>query len=290
VCVTSVDAMVEGVHFRLGAGWSTPAEVGHRALAGALSDLAAMGAYAGEAYLMLGLPADLGQAGALELVRAARLLAEDSGTAIIGGDVVSAPALTISVTAIGWAERAEELVGRDGALSGDLIGVTGALGSAGAALAVMEGRAPRSAGGDAAIARAALPMPRLREGRALAEAGAHAMIDLSDGLAGDGAHIALASDRTLRVRLADLPLAQGVEEVSEQLAQPAWRLAAGGGEDYELCFSAPPGSRALIEQAVRACGGVEVSWVGEVVDGPGAILLLDENGETVTLDGFEHSV
>ena len=105
VCVTSLDAMVEGVHFRLEDGWATPREVGHRALAGALSDLAAMGADAGEAYLGLGLPADFGEKRALELVRAADALAVRTGTAIAGGDVVDAPVLTVSVTAVGWAER-----------------------------------------------------------------------------------------------------------------------------------------------------------------------------------------
>ncbi len=282
--------MVEGIHFRLQEGWATPSEVGHRALAGALSDLAAMGATAGEAYLLLGLPVDFGQERALELVHAAGKLAERTGTAILGGDVVGAPALTVSVTAVGWAEAVQDLVCRDGALAGDLIGVTGALGSAGAALAVMEGRAERTPAAESAIARAARPMPRLREGRALAEAGVHAMIDLSDGLASDGGHIGRASGKSLSVRLAALPLAAGVAEVSAGLKQPAWRLAVSGGEDYELCFCAPPQSRTAVEQAVAACGGVPVSWIGEVLDGPPGIVLSDERGGRVAIEGFEHVV
>jgi thiamine-monophosphate kinase len=290
VCVTSVDAMVEGVHFRLEDGCSTAAEVGHRALAGALSDLAAMGAEPGEAYLLLGLTEDFGHERALELVRAAAALARQTGTAIAGGDVVRAPALTVSFTAVGWAERSEDLVGRDGALEGDLVGVTGNLGAAGAALAVMEARATRTAATEPAIASASHPMPRLREGRALAMAGVHAMVDLSDGLAGDAAHIGRASGNSLRVRLASLPLAAGVAAVSEQLGQPPWRLAAGGGEDYELCFCAAVESRDAVERALAALGHVQVSWVGEVTSGPSGVQLIDERGETVTLDGFEHRV
>ena len=287
--MTSVDAMVEGVHFRLCEGWSTTAEVGRRALAGALSDLAAMGADPGEAYIVLGLPADFGEERALELMRAAIALAAESGTAIVGGDVVGAPALTVSVTAVGWAETEDELVGRDGALPGDLVGVTGALGGSGAGLAVMAGRVDRTPGTEAALLRARTVSPRLAEGRALAAAGVHAMIDLSDGLATDAAHIGRASGVRLRVELSALPLADGVKEVSGQLELPPWHLAASGGEDYELCFCADRADRADVEDAVHALGAVEVTWIGEVLAGPPGLTLSDERGQDIRIEGFEHS-
>jgi thiamine-monophosphate kinase len=280
--------MIEGVHFRLLDGWATPAEVGHRALAGALSDLAAMGANPGEAYLVLGLPADFGEQRALELVRAAIALAERTGTTIAGGDVVGAPVLSLSVTAVGWADREDQLVCRDGALPGDLVGVTGSLGAAGAALAVLEGRAQRTPSNESVLARARAPVPRLREGRALARAGVHAMIDLSDGLAGDAVQVGRASAVDVRVELDALPLDDGVAEVASELGVPGWQLAAAGGEDYELCFCAAVEDRLRVETAIAELATVRVSWIGEVCTGAPGATLLDLRGNAVRIEGYEH--
>jgi thiamine-monophosphate kinase len=288
VCVTSVDAMVEGVHFRLREGWASAAEVGHRAMAGALSDLAAMGAQAGEAYVVLGLPGGFGEDAALELLRAAARLAAEAGASIAGGDVTAAPVLFASVTAVGWAHSAGELVGRDGARRGDLVGVTGRLGAAGAALAVMSGRAAATAASEPALARARRPMPRLREGRGLAAAGVHAMIDLSDGLAGDAGQLGRASGVHLQIDLDALPLDDGVREVAAELGEPPWRLAVSGGEDYELCFCAAPADSARIERAVRELGAVEVSWIGAAGAGDPGATLSGERGQDARADGFEH--
>ncbi len=288
ICVTSVDAMVEGVHFRLGGEWASATEVGHRAMTGALSDLAAMGAGPGEAYLALGLPEGFGEEQALDLVRAAAALADQSGVSIAGGDVVATPVLTVTITAVGWTENTEEIVGRDGAQSGDLVGVTGRLGAPAAALAILEGRASRTAAGELVLRAARHPMPRLREGRALAVAGVHAMIDLSDGLATDAAHLGRSSDLQLHVELGRLPLQEGVEEISAELGLPSWQLAASGGEDYELCFCAAPEDRLQVEKAVADHGEVQVSWIGEVRMATPGVLLSDERGDPVRIEGYEH--
>jgi thiamine-monophosphate kinase len=293
--VVSLDTIVEGTHFRLGPGQASAAEVGHRALASALSDLAAMGAEAGEAYLALGLPRELSEHDALALVRGAAALARETGTQIAGGDVVAAPALSVSVTVVGWADREQELVGRDGARQGDLVGVTGTLGAAAAALALHE--APdgvlEAAGdaGAAVLARARAPWPRLKEGRALAAAGASAMIDLSDGLATDAAHLGRMSGVCLRVQLASLPLADGVSEVGAMAAigLDALELAASGGEDYELCFCVAPQLRESIEAVLARAGGARVTWVGEVLAGAPGVSLVARDGGEVRLHGFEHA-
>ncbi|HEY0630869.1 MAG TPA: thiamine-phosphate kinase [Thermoleophilaceae bacterium] len=274
VLATSTDTVVDGVHFSLST--HSPADVGHKALATALSDIAAMGAGPGEAYVALVMPPHFG--GALELVEGMRELAARHGVALAGGDVVSGPVLAITVTVTGWSGAADRLVYRSGARPGDIVGVTGELGGSGAGLRLLEsGESPPER--DALVTRHRRPEPLLATGLALAAVGVSAMIDVSDGVATDAGHLAAASGALIEIHLADLPLAAGVESAS---------FAATAGDDYELLFTAPPDRRAAIERAAAATG-TRVSWLGDVRPGGGLVEIRGPDGRLVDLRGYEHA-
>ncbi len=234
--VVTQDTLVEGVHFRL--DWTTHRELGFRAAAVNLSDLAASGAEPEALLATLAVPEDARLDDVLELYEGLN----EAGVPVVGGDTSRAPQLSLTVTAIG---RSGRVPGRAGARPGDVVVVTGPLGMAGAAFREH---------------RHARPPVRLREGRLLATT-AHALTDISDGLAVDAAHIAHRSACRLELDLERVPLAPGatVEDL-------------GFGEDYELLGATPD--------------DLGFTVIGRCVEGQGVAIRLD--GEPVELTGWDH--
>jgi len=293
---TSVDALVEGVHFRR--ELAGPAQIGHKALATALSDLAAMGAEAGEAYVVLGLPPDFGEEECIELLDGMAALADRTGTDLAGGDLTRSERLFLAITVVGHASNPEALVQRAGARPGDALVLTGEIGGAAAGLALLdnpqlrtdfvfsgatEGEKTKSVM-EELVARQLEPMPRLVAGRALALAGATAMIDLSDGLGADAGHLAQASGVKLAIEAAAVPLASAAVALSEATDRVPWWLL-GGGEDYELLASIPPGRLERASEAVGN-GGTALTQVGEVQAGSGVEIRLP-GGRLLEPAGFD---
>lgn len=285
---TSVDAIVDGVHFR-----RERAEleaIGHKALATALSDLAAMGAEPGEAYVYLGLPGDLDEDEALRLLDGMAALAGATGTTLAGGDVTRAPALTLAVTVVGHAATAEQLISRAGAQPGDALVLTGELGAAAAGLLLLEnpelGAALPAETAELLRRRQLEPSPRLRAGRALAGVGATAMIDLSDGLGADAGHLATASGVGLRIDAGSLPLAKGVAEVALAAGRDPLELAASGGEDYELLAAISGARLGEASSAIGETAEAALTPIGEAVAGSGVEIRLPGGGR-LSATGFD---
>jgi thiamine-monophosphate kinase len=282
--VTSIDTVAEGTHFDRAT--SSPADIGHKALATALSDLAAMGAEPGEAYVSLALPSDLSEDSALELVAALSALAERTDTTVAGGDVVSAGTLVVTVSVTGWAEREQDLIGRDGAAPGDVVGTTGTLGGAAAGLAVLRGvvEIPDRALTDLLVERHRRPEPLLATGRALAAAGATAMIDVSDGLATDARHLAHASAIALELDATAIPVAPGVAEVAAAESMAPLPFAIAGGEDYELLFTIPEDRW----DTAAATAGRAVTRLGRALEGAEVHFTGTEAADLDAVRGYEH--
>lgn len=287
VTVTSVDAVVDGVHFRR-SGFP-PAAIGAKALGAALSDIAAMGAQAGEVYVQVGLPMDASEAEVLAIADGLGEAAAATGSAVAGGDVTASPTLFLAVTAVGYAQRLDDVVTRAGASAGDVLVVSGPVGGAAAGLLLLEN--PDLAEGISSQQATALrerqlrPVPRLEAGAALAAAGATAMIDLSDGIAGDAGHLARASAVHMEVDVVTVPVQSGVTEVAAAAGVAAEALALAGGEDYEL-LAAVPADRVGDALAALRQAGLDPAAVGGVEGGEG-LVLRGARGREVNVRGYD---
>lgn len=294
---TSVDAVVEGVHFRR--EWSTAAQVADKAEATALSDLAAMAADPGEVYVTLGLPADTAAGWVEELVDGFVEAAGAYGVALAGGDTVASPNLFVAVTVVGRAPEGESLIFRSGAAAGDLVAVTGCLGGAAAGLLLLDQQAAAQPGAAAdgpaglsedlraaLIARHLAPRPLLAAGSRLRGSGVTALVDVSDGLAADLSHLAEASGVSISIDPSLVPVQEGVSEVAGSAGLEPLDLALAGGEDYELAMTVPPEGLELVRQKIESAG-CRLTVVGEAGPGDG-ISLVGAGGDSSPPAGFDH--
>ncbi len=263
----SIDTLNEGVHFAAGVAGR---DLGHKALAVGLSDLAAMGADPAWATLALSLPS-VDEAWLDAFVDGLSSLAGEHGVALVGGDTTRGPlSATLQIHGLVPPGRA---LRRGGARPGDQVFVTGTLGDAGLALELRrEGREVPALG-----RRLDRPDPRIREGRALRGI-ATAAIDVSDGLVADLGHILTASGVGGRIELAALPFSEAFREAVVGRADEAvWVLATAAGDDYELCFTVPPAQLEALDAIVRGWD-VPVTRIGEIVAGCGLQLLRPDGG------------
>jgi thiamine-monophosphate kinase len=271
---TSLDLLIEDVHFRMRT--TSARDLGWKAIAVNLSDLAAMGAEPVCALVGLGLPLETPPELLDELFAGLDACAGAYGAQVVGGDMSRAPVLTLSVTVMGRAGRPAL---RDGAIPGDVVCVTGALGGSRAGLALLEGLDLQLPERASLVERHVRPRPLLDVGRALAPY-AHAMMDLSDGLATDARRLAHASGHAVRIDLDRVPVQAGVAAIAHSLDRtPGW-FAASGGEDYELVVALP--------RAELAASGVALCEVGEIEAGPAGTIRFTGAGSDDPPRGYDH--
>ena len=274
--VVAMDTLNAGVHFPDG---TAPADVGWKALAVNLSDLAAMGAQPAWCTLSLSLPA--ADPGWIESFLDGFLaLAALHGVALVGGDTTRGP-LSVCVTAHGFVAP-DRALRRDAACIGDDVWITGALGDAAGALAQWRAGGPRD---PALLARLERPTPRVATGLVLAGR-AHAAVDVSDGLLADLGHVCAASGVGAEIELGALPVSPALAAEFDVARRRV--LQCSGGDDYELCFTAARGQRAALA-TLAADGDVALARIGRIVPGD-SVVAFDEDGNPwqPPRRGFDH--
>ncbi|MCW2802714.1 MAG: thiL [Propionibacteriaceae bacterium] len=246
--ITSVDVLVEGVHFRK--DWSEAADVGRKAVAVNVADIEAMGGRAVGIVVGFSAPAETPLSWALDFAAGLRAECANAGVALLGGDVTRARDITVSVTAIGVTDGLP-LVRRDGARPGDVVALVGRTGWAAAGLAVL-GRGFRSP--RAAVEAQRVPQVPYGEGAVAAAAGATSMIDISDGLLADLGHVATSSGVTIQLRTAAFDIPDPLQAVAAATGSDPYALILTGGEDHAL--AATFGSAEHVPHGWRVIGSV----------------------------------
>lgn len=269
VVLATTDALVEGVHFTVGSPWR---EVGWKAVAVNLSDIAAMGGAPRYCLVALALPADAEVDHVVELYRGIAEAAGRFNVAVVGGNVTRAPGVTVTLTVIGRGQD-EGILTRSGALAGEQVAVTGWLGSAAAGLRMLSAGLKLTAETEALLKRAyLLPQPRVAQGRLLVQCGVRAAIDVSDGLVADMGHICQASGTGASLEVDRVPIHPLMKAA---FPGECLHLALTGGEDYELLFTAGKDNMDGIKAMLEALPGGDdcpVTVIGEITGEPGVSL------------------
>jgi len=278
--VATTDVLVDGVHFRLAPGWSSAADVGWKAAAQNLADIAAMGAVPTALLVGLVTPPGLTVDDADGLADGLRDACASTGATVVGGDVVAGAQLVLAVTALGDLQGRAPVT-RAGARPGDAVVIVGALGRSAAGLALLRAGVTTADGyaGRCLVAHRR-PDPPYPAGPALADLGATAMLDISDGAVHDARRIASASGVQLRLtHLVDEADWAGLSEVATLTGSDAHNWVLAGGEEHALLATLPPSAL----DAARALGA---RHVGEVVAGDGVVRARDGSPYAVT--GYDH--
>jgi thiamine-monophosphate kinase len=287
----SCDSLIEGVHFER--ALIAARDLGYKAVAVNLSDLASMGASPRYALVSLGLHPDVDPAWVMELYGGMMEACAEHAVSIVGGDLSRAAEVVISVTLVGEAPLGRAIL-RSGAGPGERIAVTGGLGASAAGLLLSRSsketlaEALTGGWGRELIRAHERPPARVGEGQTLAQSGATAMMDLSDGLTRDLPRLCRASEVGATIRAGAIPVAQEVTTLAGRLGLDALELALSGGEDYELLVVLRPGAFDEAAERLRERFGVPLTEIGETTED--GIVLVDETGTSRPLEarGWDH--
>ncbi len=282
--LATTDSFIQDVHFTLGmASWK---ELGWKALAASLSDIAAMGGMPKYALVSLALPGDTEVEDVTDLYRGMTQLGQQFDVIIVGGDTSSSPLVIINTTVLGSTKGQHmHILTRSAAMPGDKVAVTGYLGAAAAGLETLSKHLIFDPEASACFRKAFLqPEPRIADGQLLVEQGVKTAIDISDGLVSDLSHILKASQLSARIEVERVPVHP---DVKANFGDRAIELALSGGEDYELLFTAS----AQVIGRVSEKASLPVTVIGDIIaDKIGEITLIDRDGKPIRLGktGWEH--
>lgn len=288
ILLVTTDTLVEGIHFT--AATLPPEALGWKALAVNISDIAAMGGQPHTAFLSIAIDPQTESNFIASLMAGFQALAEETDVVLAGGDTVESPASTIiTITLLGDC-RPEHVVYRSGAQVGDDIWVTGPLGNAAAGLFLLLNRnAFGSSQYQSLIMAHQKPVPRLKMGKALAEGGlAHAMIDISDGIAKDLGHVCQQSGTGSLIRTTSIPMSEQLLRLALETEKRPLDWALHGGEDYELLFTAASADEAQIVSVTTKVSGSPAAKIGKIIPEAGIWLETEKGKEPLGPGGYMH--